>query len=192
MAQLMPLTVTCSSKIQIRFTFLVLAYPGSPGQRAVKRVCVCVCVVCCLVRLVCQARHSYSKTGRMTVKKKYSKSCLSTPARFNFSKNQKRKICQKNPRKMRRKCTGDCGKRKIARKFIGAGGIEWCKRCFCEDQRTSVEKMRWIAETPSCLVTRSTKLFSTRLPTTSTFPRRTATAVARRRMTRQSLRSTSV
>ena len=45
MAQLMPLplTVSCFSKIQIGFTFLVLAYPGSPGQRAVKRVCVCVC-----------------------------------------------------------------------------------------------------------------------------------------------------
>ena len=42
MAQLMPLplTVSCSSKIQIGFTFLVLAHPGSPGQRAVKRVCV--------------------------------------------------------------------------------------------------------------------------------------------------------
>ena len=46
MAQLMPLplTVSCFSKIQIGFTFLVLAYPGSPGQRAVKRVCVCVCM----------------------------------------------------------------------------------------------------------------------------------------------------
>ena len=44
MAQLMPLplTVSCFSKIQIGFTFLVLAYPGSPRQRAVKRVCVCV------------------------------------------------------------------------------------------------------------------------------------------------------
>ena len=40
----MPLTVSCFSKIQIGFTFLVLAHPGSPGQRAVKRVCVCVCV----------------------------------------------------------------------------------------------------------------------------------------------------
>jgi len=30
------------SKIQIGFTFLVPAHPGSPGQRAVKRVCVCV------------------------------------------------------------------------------------------------------------------------------------------------------
>ena len=38
-AQLMPLplTVSCFSKIQIGFTFLVAAYPGSPGQRAIKR-----------------------------------------------------------------------------------------------------------------------------------------------------------
>ena len=44
MAQLMPLplTVSCFSKIQIGFTFLVLAHPSSPGQRAVKRVCVCI------------------------------------------------------------------------------------------------------------------------------------------------------
>jgi len=41
----LPLTVSCFSKIQIGFTFLVLAHPGSPGQRAVKWVCVCVCVV---------------------------------------------------------------------------------------------------------------------------------------------------
>jgi len=46
MAQLMPLplTVSCFSKIQIGFTFLVPADPGSPGKWAVKRVCVCVCV----------------------------------------------------------------------------------------------------------------------------------------------------
>ena len=43
MAQLMPLplTVSCFSKIQIGFTFLVPSHLGSPGQRAVKRVCVC-------------------------------------------------------------------------------------------------------------------------------------------------------
>jgi len=43
MAQLMPmpLTVSCFSKIKIGFTFLVPAHPGSPGQRAVKQVCVC-------------------------------------------------------------------------------------------------------------------------------------------------------
>ena len=37
----LPLTVTCFSKIPIGFTFLVPAHPGSPGQRAVKRMCVC-------------------------------------------------------------------------------------------------------------------------------------------------------
>ena len=44
MAQLMPLplTVSCLSKIQIGFTFLVPAHSGSPGKRAIKRVCVCV------------------------------------------------------------------------------------------------------------------------------------------------------
>ena len=43
MAQLMPFTVSCFSKIQIGFTFLVLAHLGSAGKRAIKRVCVCVC-----------------------------------------------------------------------------------------------------------------------------------------------------
>jgi len=42
MAQMMPLplTVSCFSKIQTGFTFLVPAYPGSPGKRAANRVCV--------------------------------------------------------------------------------------------------------------------------------------------------------
>jgi len=46
MAQLMPLplTVSCFSRIQIGFTFLVPAHLSSPRQMAVKRVCVCVCV----------------------------------------------------------------------------------------------------------------------------------------------------
>ena len=34
----LPLTVSCFSKIQIGFTFLVPAHPSSPGQRAIKRV----------------------------------------------------------------------------------------------------------------------------------------------------------
>jgi len=40
----LPLTVSCSCKIQIGFTFLVPAHLGSPGQRAVNG-CVCVCVL---------------------------------------------------------------------------------------------------------------------------------------------------
>ena len=40
MAQMMPLpfTVSCFSSIQIGFTFLVPAYLGNPGKRAVKHV----------------------------------------------------------------------------------------------------------------------------------------------------------
>ena len=43
MAQLMPLplTVFCFSKIQIGFTFLVPAYPGSPGKAPLNG-CVCL------------------------------------------------------------------------------------------------------------------------------------------------------
>jgi len=42
MDQLMPLplTVSCFSEIQIGFTFLVLAHPGSPGKGPVNE-CVC-------------------------------------------------------------------------------------------------------------------------------------------------------
>ena len=49
MAQLipLPLTVSCFSKIQIGFTFLVPAYRACPGQRAVMLVCVFMCVCVC-------------------------------------------------------------------------------------------------------------------------------------------------
>ena len=45
-AQLMPLplTVSCFSKIQIGFTFLVPAHPGGPGKGPLNG-CVCVCTV---------------------------------------------------------------------------------------------------------------------------------------------------
>ena len=44
-AQLMPLplTVSCFSEIQIGFSSLVPAHPGSQGKRAVKRARACVC-----------------------------------------------------------------------------------------------------------------------------------------------------
>jgi len=47
MAQLMslPLIVSCFSKIEIGFTFLVPAHPGSSGQSAIKWGCVCDRVV---------------------------------------------------------------------------------------------------------------------------------------------------
>jgi len=65
-AQLMPLPLTVSrfSKIQIGFTFLVAAYPGSPGQRAIKRVCMC----------------SVSEAGKC---KKLTVGCYATAARHS-------------------------------------------------------------------------------------------------------------
>ena len=40
-------------KSRLVFTFLVPDHPGSPGQRAVKRVCMCVCVCVCVYVCVC-------------------------------------------------------------------------------------------------------------------------------------------
>ena len=52
MAQLMALslTVSCFSKIQIGFTFLVPAHPGGP-RKGPLNVCVRVCVTICLENL---------------------------------------------------------------------------------------------------------------------------------------------
>jgi len=60
MAQLMSLTVSCFSKIQIGLTFLVPAHLGSLGKRAVKRVCVCV-YVCVCVSLTCPLNPNAAK-----------------------------------------------------------------------------------------------------------------------------------
>jgi len=56
MAQLIPLTLTisCFSKIQIGFTFLVPADPGSSGKRAVKWVCVCIQAITAIGKLTAQ------------------------------------------------------------------------------------------------------------------------------------------
>jgi len=66
MAQRIPLslTVSCFSKIQIGFTFLVPAHPGSPGQRAVKRVCVCGCV-CLFSRAMWVSWYQKGKISRI-------------------------------------------------------------------------------------------------------------------------------
>jgi len=59
MAQLMPLplTISCSSKIQIGFTFLVPAHLGIPGKRAVKLVCVWLMVNVIMWYLVEKWKH---------------------------------------------------------------------------------------------------------------------------------------
>jgi len=62
-AQLMPLplTVSCFSKIQIGVTFLVPAHPGSPGQRAVKQVCV-YATKCINIIFACPPRPQHSSS----------------------------------------------------------------------------------------------------------------------------------
>jgi len=77
MAQLMPLPLTVSyfSKIQIGFTFLVPAHLGSPGKKAVKRVCVYV------------PTTSESRTGSVEIDQRRRPSCLEvTPPRFAASR----------------------------------------------------------------------------------------------------------
>ena len=70
-AQLMPLplTVSCFSKVQIGFTFLVLAHPGSPGQRAIKRVCLMAFLMLpaqYLEKRLCNGRVSVCLSRRLT------------------------------------------------------------------------------------------------------------------------------
>ena len=66
MAQLMPLplTVSCFSKIQIGFTFLVPAHLGT-----VKRVCVCVILRCAEERLA-RGRDCASQSGARGVRQR--------------------------------------------------------------------------------------------------------------------------
>ena len=74
MVQLMPLplTVSCFSKIRIGFTCLVPAHPGSPGQRAVKRVC--VISWCCGVTVPCCAVGLYARASMCCMSLIWSKS----------------------------------------------------------------------------------------------------------------------
>ena len=64
---LLPLTVSCFSKIQIGFTFLVPAHPGSPGQRAIKCVCVCIYPVIAEPIVHCVVYANERRTGKLTV-----------------------------------------------------------------------------------------------------------------------------
>ena len=91
MAQLMPLplTVSCSSKMQTGFTFLVPAHMGSPGQGAVKRVCVCVRVRVCVcspaVALSLTLAPCYTCHSLLTHFLTCTSSCCSYPDWFYLS-----------------------------------------------------------------------------------------------------------
>jgi len=58
----LPLAVSCSNKIQIGFTFLVPAHPGSPRQTNVKRVSVCDKCHCKLYKITKQADKFFKRT----------------------------------------------------------------------------------------------------------------------------------
>ena len=60
----LPLTVSCFSKIQIGFTILAPAHPGSPGQRVVKQMCVCVCLG---PEKLCQNMHCLTSPVTVTI-----------------------------------------------------------------------------------------------------------------------------
>ena len=60
----LPLTVSCFSKIQTGFTSLLPAHPYSPGQRAVKRLCMCIHVTIEFTdQVLCQI-ISFKKSAR--------------------------------------------------------------------------------------------------------------------------------
>ena len=71
-AQLMPLplTVSCFIKIQIGFTFLVPAHLGSPGKRAVKRVCVCLTIFSTLSFAISRRRWNAAVSRRLTARRR--------------------------------------------------------------------------------------------------------------------------
>ena len=75
MAQWMPLslTVSCFSKIQIGFAFLVPAHLGSPGQRAIKWMCVHVCVCVSVIAWMYDSKvfHTWDRQQR----KFYHRNC---------------------------------------------------------------------------------------------------------------------
>ena len=100
----LPLTVSCFSKIQIGFTFLVSAHPRSPGQRAVKRnVCMYVYLLIrefgifaslirvklppsCYTRL--QRRRRKSRLRRSTPSRPvYESSCWTSKEAYETSRN---------------------------------------------------------------------------------------------------------
>jgi len=69
MSQVMslPLTVSCFSKIQIGFTFLVQAYSASPGQRTVKRVCMYIlcCIAICFILVLANKINNNNSTRKL-------------------------------------------------------------------------------------------------------------------------------
>ena len=69
-------TVSCFSKIQIGFTILVPALPCSPGQTAMKRVC--MCVLCIAEAESCRAAARGSSASATTAARASCRNCGTT------------------------------------------------------------------------------------------------------------------
>jgi len=97
MAQLMPLplTISCFSKIQIGFTFVVPAHLGSPGQRAVKRARARACarVRACVRACVCQLLRGVTSTGNGGSRSLQPKIILEKDQQTSATAKGLRKIC---------------------------------------------------------------------------------------------------
>ena len=94
MAQLMPLplTVSCFSKIQIGFTFLVPAHLGSPGKRAVKRVCAC----CYIFKFQIQFRGYFAWNMHKCVKGKHNHyTCITVSLHCHENGKIQLKLCSR-------------------------------------------------------------------------------------------------
>jgi len=74
----LPLTISCFSKIQIGFTFLVPAHLGSPGKGPLNG-CVCMCVVkkfhLCIAALKYWWKHNSVQTASVCLSRTYRR-CL--------------------------------------------------------------------------------------------------------------------
>jgi len=86
MAQLMPLplTVSCFSKNQIGFTFLVPAHPDSPGKRAVKRVCLYVCEYYITYKIYKVPLYRINHECQQNVNRQWSYASLKCSFKFTF------------------------------------------------------------------------------------------------------------
>jgi len=87
----LPLTVSCFSKIQIGFTFLVPAYPGNPGQSPERRkMDVCVCVHTRVYVL-------FSLTHKTSILQPLFQNNLGKPTPFNASRYDRLAVALSEP-----------------------------------------------------------------------------------------------
>ena len=146
-AQLMPLplTVSCFSKIQIGFTFLVPAHPGSPGKRAIKRVCVCCCIYCVSISWFDLGREERIINAMLTtgvfVKDAHCSKDSTTVSRTNHPRPGRIKKCRR--RKSVYNCSPTCSSSSSYTHFPSCKctwhqGLHIRSSCCCLDIRKDI------------------------------------------------------